>query len=470
MRGALSRLLKEHVGPFILRRQPRRTDLPPGRWGLSVGANGSLWAGAADLLAVADAHGTPVHLVRAALLDEAATSALAPHRAGAGADIFYSYKTNPVPAVLHRLHERGIGAEVISPFELWLAIELGLPGDRIIYNGPAKSADSIRQAIDHDVYLVNANSASEAALIARLAAERGRAVNLGIRVALAGMWGGQFGIAADSSHVDATVRDAVDHSFVAFRGLHFHRGLTIRDTATMQSFVADVLAFCDGLRARTGWHPAVLDLGGSLACPTVAPIPTRQFRLNRALGADLLAPDPAATMTIAEASARTARAVAEHFTALGLDVPSVVLEPGRALTSSTQLLLARVVDVKDDGSLAHAVLDAGINVAEPVRGEFHQLFSVSAPGAPATTPYRLAGPICTPADVLYNNWRLPELTPGHVLAVMDTGAYFVPFSTTFSFPKPAIVMEEQGDVVLCRRTETFADVVALDEPFKRPGR
>ena len=185
MRGALSRLLKEHVGPFILRRQPRRTDLPLGRWGLSVGANGSLWAGAADLLAVADAHGTPVHLVRAALLDEAATSALAPHRAGAGADIFYSYKTNPVPAVLRRLHERGIGAEVISPFELWLAIELGLPGERIIYNGPAKSADSIRQAIDHDVYLVNANSASEAALIARLAAERGRAVNLGIRVALA---------------------------------------------------------------------------------------------------------------------------------------------------------------------------------------------------------------------------------------------------------------------------------------------
>ena len=93
------------------------------------------------------------------LLDEAATSALAPHQAGAGADIFYSYKTNPVPAVLRRLHDRGIGAEVISPFELWLAIELGLPGDRIIYNGPAKSADSIRQAIDHDVHLVNANSA-----------------------------------------------------------------------------------------------------------------------------------------------------------------------------------------------------------------------------------------------------------------------------------------------------------------------
>ena len=57
--------------------------------------------------------------------------------------------------------------------------------------------------------------------------------------------------------------------------------------------------------------------------------------------------------------------------------------------------------------------------------EYHQLISVTSPGLPATTPYRLAGPICTPADVLYKHWRLPPLAPGHVLAIMDTGAYFV---------------------------------------------
>ena len=85
-----------------------------------------------------------------------------------------------------------------------------------------------------------------------------------------------------------------------------------------------------------------------------------------------------------------------------------------------------------------------MNIAEPVPNEYHQLVSVSRPGAPATTAYRLAGPICTPADVLYNHWRLPPLAPGHVLAIMDTGAYFVPFSTTFSFPKPAIVIQD-GD-------------------------
>ena len=160
---------------------------------------------------------------------------------------------------------------------------------------------------------------------------------------------------------------------------------------------------------------------------------------------------------------------AEHFGRRRLPAPRVILEPGRALTADTQLLLTTVLDVKDDGGLAHAVLDAGVNVAEPVPNEFHQLFSVSAPAAPPTTPYRLVGPICTPADVLYNNWRLPSLEPGHVLAIMDSGAYFVPFSTTFSFPKPAILMQDGEDVVTCRRHESFEDMIGLDDE-PAPGR
>jgi diaminopimelate decarboxylase len=449
-------------------RQPTRVDLPAARWGLSIGPNATLWSADVDLQALARDHGTPLHVVRADRLDGNARAAQSASEGSTddgpvGVDVFYSYKTNPVPAVLQRLHGRGVGAEVISPYELWLALRLGVPGERIIYNGPAKSADSIRTAIERGVLLINANSAAEAALIARLAGEQRRTVNLGIRINLPGMWGGQFGIASGSPQVVDTVRRALAEPFVELRALHFHRGLTIRDGDTMQHYLAGIVEFCDGLRAQTGWHPALLDIGGSLACPTVATIPRRQFRLNRAFGADLLPPDPGGTLGLGEAARMAATLVADHFGPRNLRPPRVVLEPGRALTADTQLLLTTVLDVKDDGELAHAVLDAGINVAEPVPNEFHQLFSVSAPAAPPTRPYRLVGPICTPADVLYNNWRLPHLEPGHVLAIMDSGAYFVPFSTTFSFTKPAIVMQDGADVVLCRRRESFEDVITLDE-------
>lgn len=455
---------KSRLGPIVAGRRTRRTDLPLATWGLSIGTNGTLWSGAIDLAELAREHGTPLHVARADRLDRNALDALAPHRESepAGADIFYSYKTNPVPGVVRRLHERGIGAEVISPFELWLATRLGVPPTRIVYNGPAKSLDSVRDAIRRGVLLVNANSASEAALIGRLAAEERRRVNLGIRVALPGMWGGQFGISSGSPDVAAVVRAALDEPFVDLRALHFHRGLTIRTRDTMAAYVDGVLAFCDSLHAATGWHPPVLDLGGSLASPTVSPIPPLDLRLNRALGTDLLAPDPADCLSVAAASRLAAAAVGGWAGDAGIDPPSVILEPGRALTGDTQFLLTTVVDVKDDGDLPHAVLDAGINVAEPVRTEYHQLFSVSAPAAGHDVGYRLVGPICTPADVLCNHWRLPRLEPGHVLAVMDSGAYFVPFSTSFSFPRPAVVLQDGEQITVLRAGETFDDLVAKD--------
>jgi diaminopimelate decarboxylase len=461
----LRRIAKTSLGPLVARRRPRRVDLPVDTWGLSIGSNGTLWSGKVDLAALARREGTPLHVARADLLDRNASAALAPTRASppAGADIFYSYKTNPVPGVLRRLHAGGVGAEVISAYELWLAGRLGVPPRRVIYNGPAKSTESLRTAISDGVFLVNANSASEVTLIARLAADERRTVNLGIRVALPGMWGGQFGIASGSEQLAAAVQFALGEPFVELRALHFHRGLTIRDRDTLSTYVDGIVGLCDSLRGATGWHPAILDIGGSLALPTVAPIPVRQFRLNRAVGSDLLAPDVTDCVSVADASRLAVSAIGTHFTGTGLDRPAVILEPGRALTGDTQFLLTSVVDVKDDGGLAHAVLDAGINVAEPVRSEYHQIFSVSAPSAPPTTPYRLVGPICTPADVLYNNWRLPALAPGHVLAVMDSGAYFVPFSTSFSFPKPAIVMQDGDRITTLRQRETFADLVVQDE-------
>ncbi len=448
---------KERLGPFVARRQPTRTDLPLGTWGLDVGPNGTVWSNGIDLAALAAEHGTPLHVVRG---DRLAANAVAAMAASESADVFSSYKTNPVPGVLARLHGHGVGAEVISPYELWLAMRLGVPGERLIYNGPAKSPGSIRAAIRHGALLVNANSVSEARLIATIAAEERRIVNLGLRITVPGAWIAQFGVPDIDAAADA-VRTALDDPWVDLRGLHVHRGLTIRGAETMATYVTAVLGRAAELRSRTGWSPAILDLGGSLACPTSSAVPPRQFRLNRALGADLLPPDPGDCLRVADAARLAAELVGRDAAEGGWAAPRIVLEPGRALTADTQLLLTRVVDI-NDGPLPYAVVDAGINVAEPVTSEYHQLISVTSPGLPATTPYRIAGPICTPADVLYQHWRLPPLAPGHVLAIMDAGAYFVPFSTTFSFPKPAIVVQDGERIEVLRRAETFDDMTGLD--------
>ena len=73
-----------------------------------------------------------------------------------------------------------------------------MPPERIIYNGPAKSPASLHEAIRRQIFLINANSAREAELIADVAGDEGVVANLGLRVALRQTWGGQFGITAGS--------------------------------------------------------------------------------------------------------------------------------------------------------------------------------------------------------------------------------------------------------------------------------
>lgn len=465
MKSKIKALGLERLGPAIAERQPRRTDLPLETWGLAATPTAFTCDGV-DLHELTRRFGSPLHVVRSAGLDERITEALAPLRAGAGADVFYSYKTNPVPAVLRQLHAGGIGAEVISEYEFWLARELGVLGERIIYNGPAKSPESIAEAIRVDTYLINANSLADLGSIIEQARTVAKPANLGIRVALDGMWAGQFGLDENSEELRRMVREASDSPHVELKALHFHRGSTMRHIDEVRGHVQIILDFADRLRAETGWHPEILDIGGSLACATSASIPQTQFRLNRALGTDTLAPDPTDCALIGEVSAEAWKLVDRHFSTQDLEAPQVILEPGRALTADSQFLLTTVLDVKGDGSLPHVVLDAGVNIAESVTNEYHQLFNVSNFDGPAESSYRLVGPICTPADVLYNNWRMPEPQVGHLLAIMDTGAYCVPFSTSFSFPRPAIVLIGTGPsgpvATLMRRAETFLDLVARD--------
>ena len=78
--------------------------------------------------------------------------------------------------------------------------------------------------------------------------------------------------------------------------------------------------------------------------------------------------------------------------------------------------------------------------------------------------YTVVGPTCSPTDVLFAECRLPEMRPGDRVAIHDAGAYFVPSASSFSFPKPAVVMLDQGRARVLRRAEAFTDLVALDAP------
>lgn len=418
----------------------------PSTWGLNAAPGKATRLNGTDLAPLTEQFGSPLHVVDLVALDANATAALAPLlRDGRGADVFSSYKTNPVPGVLRRLHDNGVGAEAISPYEVWLALELGVDPERIIYNGPAKSFESLVQAAEKGFALVNANSRSDLHRMAEAAGEAGRTMRAGVRVNLPHMWGGQFGIRHDSPDLTATISEGRNDDRLDLVGLHAHSGFALRDIDGIDLHVRAVLALCDQIRNDIGWHPSVLDLGGSLVVPTVG--------------------DQAhATASLADASRRMWILCEQHFCAIGLPMPSLVIEPGRALTGDTQFMLTTVLDVRprDESGSVLVVLDAGVSLAEPVRGGGHRVFNLGRGGA-ETCRQRLVGPLATDDDTLIDEIELPLPCIGDVLAIMDAGAYFVPFSTAASAPRPAIVsIGPTGDIETLRQRESADHATSLD--------
>ena len=55
----------------------------------------------------------------------------------------WSYKTNYLDAVCQIYHQEGSWAEVVSGFEYDKALKNGVPGNKIIFNGPDKSEEQL---------------------------------------------------------------------------------------------------------------------------------------------------------------------------------------------------------------------------------------------------------------------------------------------------------------------------------------
>ena len=462
---AVRRPTKKVVADIARRLVRERKDLPLSTWGLSRDTSGALSLNTVNLRDLLARRGSPLHVVDAEKLAvNAARFTARPPGTNRGCEVFCSYKTNPVPGILRVLHARGIGAEVVSAYELWLALRLGVDPGAIVYNGPAKSEESIASAMNSGVGLININSRTEIARLAQLARKLGKKPNVGIRVVVPGAASGQLGERIDTGAALAGFAEALQLPDLRVVALHSHLSGQITSPAQLDAFLSPLLAFADELRARFGLALQIIDVGGNLTCPTVSPLGPRARRLAVTLGCEPSHSPPASALSIDDYVGQVVGRIEAHFVEREWAVPRIFVEPGRALTSDTQMLLCRAVTVRkpDETGIRWAVLDVGMHVAEPLTTEWHQVFPISPRADAAPRLYRLTGPSCMLCNQLYPAWKLPELSPGDELAIMDTGAYFVAFSAPFSFPRPAIVMLDGARERLLRRAETFEDLVALD--------
>lgn len=448
----------------VLRRfvEPEGTHLPFSLWDMTVNTEGHLVIGECTVQELSQTYGTPLFVVNERRLrNNYHTFCRSFESSYPAVEVYYSYKTNPIPEILQILHEEGAGAEVISPYELWLALRLGVPPSRIIYNGVHKDAASLEMAVKQDIRLINIDSFREIERLAHIARRLGKRPTVGVRVSTGIGWASQFGLQIQSGEALKAYKHMVDLDCFHICGVHTHLGTSILKVSEYTQASREIVTFLKTLKNELNLEIRDVDIGGGFGVPTVRPL----WEIDRSMPYPSI-PDVNKVPSLHQFSQAISQTITDDCRKYGLSIPRLLLEPGRIISSCSQMLLLSVAALKKrpDGS-QYIVADGGLNLAYPLRWEYHEIYVANRMLDPYRERYTIVGPLCTPTDLLYQSKILPSVSEGDTLAVMDAGAYFISYMNTFSFPRPAIVLVSEGKHGLIRRAEAFEEIPSLDNIF-----
>lgn len=355
----------------------------------------------------------------------------------------WSYKTNYLDAICAIFHQEGSIAEVVSGMEYEKARRLGMPGDKIVFNGPAKTEAELRRAVA-DRAIIHADHLEEIYLLEKIASETGASPRVGVRVSLdAGVhprWD-RFGFGLENGQAMQAIRRIVRGGKLALGGLHTHIGTFVLEPAAYGRAAAKLADLAAEVERTLGTQVAHLDLGGGFASNNTL---STQYHSG----------------AIAPGVADYADAIAAALIATGKDrMPPLLIESGRALIDDAGTLLASVIATKRLASGKRAiVIDAGVNLL--FTAWWYRLNVAPARSLGAfVEDTAIYGPLCMNIDCIRESIALPDLRPGERLAIHPVGAYTVTQSMQFIHLRPACVLiDERGNPEVIRRREVLDDL------------
>nr|WP_236759987.1 type III PLP-dependent enzyme [Agrobacterium tumefaciens] len=356
------------------------------------------------------------------------------------ADIYYSVKANPLPAIISLFRQEGAGAEIASVGEYRAAIKAGVAPEKIIFAGPGKSKAELREVIEGGIGEIHIESAEEIGRIEAI----GKPVKASIRInpvpdAQAGamrMGGKATAFGFDEEELENVLPLFKDARYIDLVGVHIYGGTQILDADMLVSQWRHSILLAARMAGMLGKPLETIDLGGGLGIPYFAGETPLDLAAVSAAIPDLKALVKAHPL-ITDAH--------------------VIVEPGRFLAGSGGVYVAEVNSVKTSRGTTFVVMDGGMHHHLAASGNLGQIvkrnYPIVAPAmmqADYEETATIVGPLCTPLDTLARNAALPKLKAGDLLAILQSGAYGATASPSgfLSHPVAKEVLIEDGDIAI----------------------
>lgn len=325
--------------------------------------------------------------------------------------VAYAVKANSAGPVIRALAAEGCGADVVSGPELVLAHKCGIPVDKIIYSGVAKTDAELDLAIGVDgrgIRAVNAESVEEIQRLVARAKALGKVARVTMRInpgvdedvidthrhITTGHDDAKFGIPLSTLSAALEVLSA-NAAHVKLVGVAAHAGSQLTAVESYLSSARKVFEIAKSLRGRFALE--LVDTGGG-------------FGIDYGKGCPV-------------APADFIRAVAAVKKEHGLDDLAFFCEPGRSLVGAHGVLVARVIQHKVAPERRWLMIDAGMNdlMRPALYQAFHRIVPIKQSGVAKEVEMRVVGPVCESSDDF--GWHTLPDEAFEEVAILDAGAY-----------------------------------------------
>jgi diaminopimelate decarboxylase len=404
----------------------------------------ALHCGKVSLEVLARRYGTPLYVYSADQILER-LGLFQQSLAGRDHLVCYAVKANSALAILKLLAGRGAGFDIVSGGELERVLTAAPEAaGRVVYSGVGKTTAEIDRALTANILEFNVESEAELELLAARAQKLKRKARFALRVnpdvfaethpyISTGLREHKFGI--DIRRALAIYKSAAGNRWLEPHGVSVHIGSQIRSTDPFGAAMERVSKLVRQLK-REGIALQAVDAGGGL-------------------GIDYHAGKFDAAAKVREYAAALEDALQ------GFD-GRLLIEPGRFLVAQAGALVARVLQVKQNGKKTFVITDAAMN--DLIRPALYQAHHEIVPVRPREGKPRIVdvvGPVCETGDFFARDRKLQPLEPGDLVALLDAGAYGMAQSSNYNTRlRPAEVLVEGATARLIRRRETMADLLA----------
>lgn len=404
--------------------------------------NNQLYAEDLPVAQLAQEFGTPLYIYSKATLERhwhAFDNAFGDHPHL----ICFAVKSNSNIAILQTMAKLGSGFDIVSQGELERVLIAGGDASKVVFSGVAKTEKEIERALEVGICCFNVESQPELLRINEVAGRMGKIAPISLRVnpdvdakthpyISTGLKENKFGVSVEQAREVYRLAATLEH--VKITGMDCHIGSQLTELQPFLDATDRLIVLIEQLK-QDGIVLKHLDLGGGLGVTYTDETPPHPTDYTKAL--------------------------LEKLKAFDLEI---ILEPGRAISANSGILVTKVEYIKTNENRNFAIVDAGMNdMIRPALYEAHMnIIEIDRTLEREKAIYDVVGPICETSDFLGKQREL-SIAAGDYLVQRSAGAYGASMSSNYnSRPRTAEVMVDGDKAYLIRRRETYENLWQLE--------